>query len=353
MSKQNHYHEMLCHLLLLSIVFLFCTDDVKQGSFLYGADPNDAEEKAVSSLETGGISFSRVHVPAGRLSDVVRDDTRYIPMDVDDFNSVVQQLLPGDANGAWNAPQPVAEHVIYEMRLDESGSLFGHISVRFNSLGGECEVWPGDAQFKNILWFGEESTDSNQFDWLSAQAQVQPIDSSPEPNGIPIDLYGKPGGSIGFQALGMGRLFANLRLMPVRADRLLGRGVSLSVGESTFLFPEIASLSTVLVLDLPETCVPLITGNVPSVDTGSKSESDSDQYRRWRYVLGPRQSLEVALSPRRSSRCSLWSLASIGERTVEIGTVVLPETVWAERSLRFKIEEQLTVVSARSFDASS
>ncbi|MEE2796945.1 MAG: hypothetical protein VYA49_06130, partial [Planctomycetota bacterium] len=123
MSKQNLYHEMLCHLLLLGIVFLFCTDDVKQGGFLYGADINDAEEEAVFSLETGGISFSRVHVPAGRLSDVVHDDTRYIPMDVDDFNSVVQQLLPGDANGAWNAPQPVAEHVIYEMRLDESGSL--------------------------------------------------------------------------------------------------------------------------------------------------------------------------------------------------------------------------------------
>ena len=344
---------MLCHLLLLGIVFLFCTDDVKQGGFLYGADINDAEEEAVFSLEPGGISFSRVHVPAGRLSDVVRDDARYIPMDVDDFNSVVQQHLPSDASGALNAPQPVAEHVIYEMRLDESGSLRGNISVRFNSSGGECEVWPGDVQFENILWFGEESTDSNQFDWLNAQAQVQPIDSSPEPNGIPIDLYGKPGGSIGFQALGMGRLFANLRLMPVRADRLLGRGVSLNVGESTFLFPEIASLSTVLVLDLPETCVPLITGNVPSVDTGSKGESDSNQYRRWRYVLGPRQSLEIALSSRRSSRCSLWSRASIGERTVEIGTVVLPETVWSERSLRFKIEEQVTVVSARSFDVSS
>lgn len=353
MSKQNHYQKRFWHILLLGIVCLFCTDDVKQGGFIYGADTNDAEQEAISSIETGGISFSRVHVPAGRLSDVVRDETRYIPMDANEFNSVVQRLLPGEANGALNVPQPVAKHVFYEMRLDDSGALVGNISVRFDSSGGEYEVRPGDAQFQNILWFGEEGTDSNTFDWLNAKAKIKPRDSPLEPNGIPIDLYGTSSGSIAFQASGMGRLFANLRLMPVRADRPLSRGSSLSVGESTFLFPETASLSTVLVLDLPGTCVPLITGSVPSVDTRSKGESDSDQYRRWRYVLGPRQSLEVALSPRRSSRCSLWSRASIGERTVEIGTVVLPETVWSERSIRLKIEEQVTAVSARSFQESS
>ena len=28
--------------------------------------------------------------------------------------------------------------------------------VRLQSLGGEVEIWPEEAQFQNILWFGEE-----------------------------------------------------------------------------------------------------------------------------------------------------------------------------------------------------
>ena len=79
-------------------------------------------------------------------------------------------------------------------------------------------------------------------------------------------MFGKPGGSIDFQSLGAGSLFANLRVIPVRTDRSLNRGVSFSVGQSTFLFPRIPSLATAIVLDLPGTVVPLITGSVPSTE---------------------------------------------------------------------------------------
>ena len=115
------------------------------------------------------------------------------------------------------------------------------------------------------------------------------------------------------------------------------------------MFPRIPSLATVIVLDLPGTVVPLITGNVPSTKRIDGSEVDSDQYRRWRYELGPRQLLNVTLSPRRTSRYSVWSSVFVGERAVEIGTVVLPETVWSERSLRLMIDEQMTVISAQAY----
>ena len=118
---------------------------------------------------------------------------------------------------------------------------------------------------------------------------------------------------------------------------------------SGFLFPRVPSLSTTLVLDLPETVVPMIVGNVPIADKVDNNESASEQYCRWRYEFGPRRLLSVTLSPRRTTRCSVWSSVLVGERTVEIGTVVLPETGWSERSLRLKVDKQVTIVSAQAY----
>ena len=49
-------------------------------------------------------------------------------MDAKEFDKAVQRLLPRDARRAFEAPQPVAEYVLYEMELDDSGSLLGNVS---------------------------------------------------------------------------------------------------------------------------------------------------------------------------------------------------------------------------------
>ena len=95
--------------------------------------------------------------------------------------------------------------------------------------------------------------------------------------------------------------------------------------------------------------MPMIVGNVPIEDKVGNNESASEQYCRWRYEFGPRRLLSVTLSPRRTTRCSVWSSVLVGERTVEIGTVVLPETGWSERSLRLKVDKQVTIVSAQAY----
>ena len=349
MCKQNYFHKPFLQILLVSVVFVFCGDSTKQDNFLFGADVNEAKGGAVSLLEAGELSFSRVYVPPGRLSDVIRDETRYIPMDATEFEKVVQRLLPRDTSRAFESPQPVAEYVLYEMKLDDSGTLLGNVSVRSPGLGADVEIWPGEAQFQNILWFDEEGSGSKQIDWLQESAQRQRQERTFKSDGMPVDLFGNPNGSIDFSSLGAGRLFASLRVPPVRTDRTLNQGASFSVGQSAFLFPQIPSLSTVIVLDLPKNVVPLITGNVPSNERIDGAELDADQYRRWRYVLGPRQFLNMTLSPRRASRCSIWSSVFVGERTVEIGTVVLPETVWSERSLQLMIDEQMAVISAQAY----
>ena len=149
---------------------------MRQGDFLYGADVDEAREGPVGRVENGGLSFSRVYVPSGRLSEVIRDETRYIPMAVDEFDKVVQRLLPLDAKRAFEAPRPVAEYVLYEMKLDESGSLLGDVSVRLPDLGGAIEVFPGEARFQNSRWLNEEGTASQPIDWLQESEELQSLD---------------------------------------------------------------------------------------------------------------------------------------------------------------------------------
>ena len=322
---------------------------MRQGGFLYGADVDEARESPVVRFETGGMSFSRVYVPPGRLSDVIRDETRYIPMAVDEFDKVIQRLLPRDASRVFEAPRPVAEYVLYEMKLDESGALLGDVSVRLPELGGAIEVFPGEARFQNSRWLNDEGTASQPIDWLQESEGLQSLDKILKPDGVPVDLFGKTDGSIDFQVPGAGRIFANLQMLPVRAEHSLNRGFSASVGQSSFLFPRVPSLSTTLVLDLPGTVVPMIVGNVPIADKVDDNELASQQYCRWRYEFGPRRLLNVTLSPRRTTRCSVWSSVFVGERTVEIGTVILPETGWSERSLRLKVDKQVTIVSAQAY----
>ena len=250
MCKKYYFHKPIWRLLLIALVFVLCGYGVRQGTFLYGADLDEAKEGAVSRVEAGAMSFSRVYVPSGRLSDVIRDETRYIPMDVDEFDKVVQRLLPRDTRRAFEIPQPVAEYVFYKIKLDESGSLLGDVSVRLPGRGGEFEVFPGEALFQNSRWLNQEVRSESSMDRLQKRTELQPPDRLFKPDGVPVDLFGKSDGSIEFHVPGAGILFANLQVLPERTDRSLNRGVSLSVGQSSFLFPRIPALSTTLVLSL-------------------------------------------------------------------------------------------------------
>ena len=176
MCKKYCFHRPFWRLLLTVLIFFLCRYSVRQEDFLCGADVDEAIEGPVVRFETGGMSFSRVYVPPGRLSDVIRDETRYIPMAVDEFDKVIQRLLPRDASRAFEAPRPVAEYVLYEMKLDESGALLGDVSVRLPDLGGAIEVFPGEARFQNSRWLNDEGTASQPIDWLQESEGLQSLD---------------------------------------------------------------------------------------------------------------------------------------------------------------------------------
>ena len=95
--------------------------------------------------------------------------------------------------------------------------------------------------------------------------------------------------------------------------------------------------------------MPLIVGNEATTRQDPLHDVGSGELARWKYLIGPRQLLNVALSNHTNSRCSCWSTIFIGERNAEIETVVVPETVWFQRSTRLNVGKQATIISAQAW----
>ncbi|MDA7937606.1 hypothetical protein N9B71_00950 [Pirellulales bacterium] len=307
----------------------------------------DKESDFVS--KSGELLFSRVYVPSGRLSDIVRDENRYIPMAVGEFENAIQQIAPLGSSRTTDAPQPVVEHVLYELSLDKSGALIGNVSIWFQDRREGVEVSPGTASFQDIFWRNETSEVGSRVDWSQKKVEPERKSDLSEEGDVAVDFIGKPNGTIELWVPDAGRLFAKLRVTPTRSDRPPMQGASDSNGQSSFLFPRIPAMATTLVLDLPENVVPLIVGNEATTRKDPLHDVGSGELARWKYLIGPRQLLNVALSNHTNSRCSCWSTIFIGERNAEIETVVVPETVWFQRSTRLNVGKQATIISAQAW----
>ena len=348
MWRRHHLSSLLSRILLVASAIFFCLSKTEKSTLLFGADSDESVEVVDDNVdlvsESGPLSFSRVYVPSGRLSDIIRDENRYIPMAAVDFENAVQQRSQFGNRLTADLPKPVVEHVLYEMKIDNSGALVGDVSIWFQSQGKRVEVSPGMANFQDIFWRNETG---QRIDWLQASAGIDLKKDSSLQEDVAVDFVGKPNGSIELGVPGTGRLFAKIRVTPTRSDRSPVQGASAHDGQSSFKFPRIPALATTLVLDLPRNVMPLIAGNEPTTIRDVLGESGSGESARWRYLIGPRKLLNLTLSNRRVGRCSCWSTISVGERNAEIETVILPETVWLERSLRLVAGKQTTVLGAR------
>ncbi len=352
MRRRHHLCNLLRQKFFVASVFIFCLSSTGNHGILLGAD-SDESVKVVDNEgdfvpELGELLFSRVYVPSGRLSDIVRDENRYIPMAVGEFENAVQQIAPLGNSRTADAPQPVVDHVFYELRLDESGALVGNVSIWFQGQGKGVEVSPGTTRFQDIFWRDQKKEAGSRVDWSEEKAGAEFKSELSEDGDKSVDFIGKPNGAIELRVPDAGRLVAKLRVMPKRSDRPPMQGTGDSDRESSFLFPRIPAMATTLVLDLPGNIVPLVIGNEAENSQDADDELGSGELARWKYLIGPRQLLNVTLSNRRTSRCSSWSTIFIGDRNAEIETVIVPETVWFQRSMRLTVGEQTTIISAQA-----
>ena len=172
---------------------------------MFGADSDESVEVVDDNVdlvsESGPLSFSRVYVPSGRLSDIIRDENRYIPMAAEDFENAVQQRSQFGNRLTADLPKPVVEHVLYEMKIDNSGALVGDVSIWFQSQGKRFESVTRDGKFPGIFWRNETG---QRIDWLQASAGMNLKKDSSLQEDVAVDFVGKPNGSIELGVPGTG-----------------------------------------------------------------------------------------------------------------------------------------------------
>ena len=96
--------------------------------------PTAGGERGASPLE-----FTRIHVPAGRLSDIPLGATRYVPMSAREFEEGIAKLSSGRPGGAGGVVEPavtlLADSARYQISLADDGNLVGRASFAIGSSG--------------------------------------------------------------------------------------------------------------------------------------------------------------------------------------------------------------------------
>jgi uncharacterized membrane protein YhaH (DUF805 family) len=273
------------------------------------------------------LPFVRVHVPPGRLAEVSAAGERYIPMAAAEFEEAVGQLaftVGGDRRGM---PQPAADCVTYRARLDEAGRLRGE--VEFNVPAVVAGFLPvGQIALKNCQW---------------RPADEQTADP------VAVDLCGLLDGSVELRLPGPGQITADVLALPRRVAQPPVQAVPLAGGEPEYAFelPLIPALATTLELDLPSGLVPRAAGVQASRVASGKADTEEQGRQCWRFLFGPRRTVELELAAAGFNRMTVWSSVRIGRRVTQVDSVMRPETTWKDRTIRLTTAGELLVTSGR------
>lgn len=123
-----------------------------------GGMPAAAGEEAPSSPSPDVLRFRRVFTPSDRLKDWPRDNTRYVPMDKGEFESLVQRA--GAGAGPWTGSEPPATRAArYTARLSGDSLVDGEAALDVAApVAGPAIVWlvPCGLAVSEAAWLGEK-----------------------------------------------------------------------------------------------------------------------------------------------------------------------------------------------------
>ena len=115
------------------------------------ADDPTAPAAAGRDVDEKPLAFTRVHVPAGRLSDIPVGTTRYVPMSAREFEEGITRLSAGRPGERGEATEPalssLADAARYQISLADDGSD-GHALIRHRRYG-RCRGWISAAPNRN------------------------------------------------------------------------------------------------------------------------------------------------------------------------------------------------------------
>lgn len=280
----------------------------------------------------GPRTFTRVHVPAGRLAEVGMGGERYVPMPLTEFERAVESLAgvrPDAAAAAGGPLRPVASGARVVGRFDTAGRLTGQMSF----------VVPEDAVH------------------LPAQVTVGHLlvrrASRETAAGTgPTVVHALRSGLTALVLAGPGTYRCEFALAtPGGAGRARW-------GMPFQRLPLVPAVRTEVELDVPSGQRPCGGGVewslvVPGpLGTAAAEPATTPAVRTWRAVIGPQDELVFGLLPDdpqpRDAR--VWAACRIGLEETRVTTVIQPTGRWTEPRLALVVDPALTLLSARVAD---
>jgi len=307
-------------------VGLVVLHDWSAGSCSRADEPTSRADEP-TSVERGGpvavrppLTFTRVHVPAGRLADVPLGGGRYVPMSAREFEEGLAGLAAGTTDDRPRATEPglipLADAARYTMALGDDGSLEGTVScdVRVAAEGPAGGRLTGGGIPRELPLAGlDVRSGSLRTDAGLGEAVV----------------FGRRDGSIALATTEPGTYTLAFRLPPEPGTSEAPR----------FSLPLLPALTSSVTLRLPPGLVPLIGGGIRlrRVDAvAGDADADRAALVSWQIDSGPRESLALEFAPERHpvAMLSLWTEVTVGGRQAELTAAVRPRTPWHPGAIR-------------------
>jgi hypothetical protein len=248
------------------------------------------------------LSFVRVNVPAAALRDVPREEGRFVPMPLAEFEEAVARLGPG-----WESlRRPRASSARYELALDAAGGLKGSLTFTLERTAG----------------------------LLPAQLALGRLDAArgrletPEGTGEAV-LFGLPDGRVAVRTASAGTYTIEVRL-PASGERQLN-------------LPLVPALTTTVEVVLPEKIEPLVVGPAASMAVVEPTGVAG----RWRIHSGPAGELAILLRdpPAPAVLVSTWNSILLRGRQAELVVRVVPATAWPGGQAELDCHPDLRITS--------
>lgn len=298
------------------------------------AEESAGTQAADGDVEASPLEFTRVHVPAGRLSDIPLGTARYVPMSAREFEEGIARLSTGGPgrprDAAKPAVQPLADAARYVMALVDDGSLEGTVSFDIGTFG-EASGGRRLPQIGIVREMPLGNLDVRSAAMRTGAGMGEAV------------VFGRRDGTVAVSIAEAGTYTCDFRCSHVPGTREAPR----------FSFTLVPALSSTITLRLPRGMQPLVGGDLrvrqlvePQPDQAVHANTrPTSPMVSWEIDTGPREVLDLALvvAEQALPMISLWTDVGIRGRQSSLRVLVQPTAPWLPGRIRLEKDEQLLV----------
>jgi hypothetical protein len=238
------------------------------------------------------LSFVRVNLPAAAVREVPREEGRFVPMPLVEFEEAVARLGPARDS----LRRPLASTARYDLALDPAGGLSGSLAFTLDSTAAGLPVQ---------LPIGGAG---------GGRCTLETAEGTGE-----AVLFGLPDGRVAVRTAGAGTYTTAVRLPATAEQRVT--------------LPLVPALSATVEVALPEGMQPFVVGPAAAAAIVEPAEAAG----RWRILVGPVPDLTLVLrDPAAAPLVATWNSVLLRGRQAEVLARCLPATAWPAG--RFELE---------------